>query len=69
MARNGKLANPFTLYYSLYMLIIQVYHDSGCMRNFGRMPDSGQKMRLLSYVPLRSEDMTPIVHPNSGHTS
>jgi hypothetical protein len=57
------------------MLIMQVYHDSGRMRDFGRMPDSDQKMRLRSYarlwsyVRLRSEDMTPVVYPDSGRTS
>jgi hypothetical protein len=53
MARKGKLANPFilfgamifhVLYYPLYMLIMQVYHDSSRMCDFGRMPDSDQKI-------------------------
>jgi hypothetical protein len=41
---------------------MQVYHDSG------RMPDSGQKTQLQSYARLWSEDMTPIVYPDFGHT-
>jgi hypothetical protein len=54
MARKRKLANClsylehwihfYIIYYPLYMLIMQIYHDSGRMRDFGRMPDSGQKI-------------------------
>jgi hypothetical protein len=54
MARKRKLANSLSyseqwinfhvIYYPLYMLIIQVYHDSSRMRNFDCMPDSGQKI-------------------------
>jgi hypothetical protein len=57
------------------MLIMQVYHDSGHMGDFGRMPNSSWKMRLCSYAWLRlyarlwSEDMTLIVYPDSGCTS
>jgi hypothetical protein len=51
------------MYYPLYMIIMQVYHNSGRMRDFGRIPDFGRKMRL------RSEDMTPIVYLDSGDTS
>jgi hypothetical protein len=45
------------------MLIIQVYHDSGCMHDFCRMPNSGQKMWL------QSEDMTSFIYSDSDHTS
>jgi hypothetical protein len=34
--------NFHIIYYLLYMLIMQVYHDSGRMRDFGRMPDSSR---------------------------
>jgi hypothetical protein len=54
MAHTGKLANHLSysehlinfhiIYYPLYMLIIQIYHDSGRMRDFGRMPDSDRKI-------------------------
>jgi hypothetical protein len=54
MARKRKLAkclsyseywiNFHILYYPLYMLIMQIYHDSGRMSDFGRMPDSGRKI-------------------------
>jgi hypothetical protein len=50
IARKRKLANCLSYsehwinfhikYYPLYMLVIQVYYDSGCMRDFGCMPDS-----------------------------
>jgi hypothetical protein len=58
MARKRKLANYLSysehcfhiIYYSLYMLIMEVYHDSGCMPDFGRMPDSDQKIWLWSYI-------------------
>jgi hypothetical protein len=36
--------NFHMIYYPLYMLIMQVYHDCGRMRFYGRMPDSGQKI-------------------------
>jgi hypothetical protein len=72
MAHKGKSANPFILFGTMnkfsclilpiYMLIMQVYHDSGPMRNFSHMPDSGWKTRLQSYARLQSEDMTPIVY-------
>jgi hypothetical protein len=45
------------------MFIMKEYYDSSHRCDFGRMPDSGQKMRL------RSEDMTLIVYPDSGHNS
>jgi hypothetical protein len=51
------------------MLIMQVYHDSGYMRDFGHMPDFSRKMRLRSYVRLRLEDMTPVIYPDSRRTS
>jgi hypothetical protein len=54
MACKRKLANHLSysehwiifhiIYYPLYMLILQVYRDSGRMRDFGRMPDSGWKI-------------------------
>jgi hypothetical protein len=49
--------NFHIVYYTLYMLIMQVFCDSG------RMLDSGQKKRL------RSEDVTSVIYPNSGRTS
>jgi hypothetical protein len=61
MTPKKKLANYLSylehwinfhiIYYLLYMLIIQVYHDSRCMRDFGRMLDSGRKIRLRLYIP------------------
>jgi hypothetical protein len=36
--------NFHIIYYQLYMLMMQVYHDSGRMRDFGRMPDTGWKI-------------------------
>jgi hypothetical protein len=54
IARKRKLAiclsyleqwtNFHIIYYPLYMLIMQVYHNSGCMRDFGRMTDSDWKI-------------------------
>jgi hypothetical protein len=54
MARKRKLANCLSysehwinfhiIYYPLYLLIMQVYHDSGHMCDFGRLRDSGQKI-------------------------
>jgi hypothetical protein len=68
-----KLANHFIyskqwmifyiIYYPLYMLIMQVYHDSDHMRDFDRMPDSGRKIWLRSYI------LTPVVSPGSGRIS
>jgi hypothetical protein len=53
-ARKRKLANCLSysehwinfhfIYYPLYMLIMQVYHDSGHMLGFSRMPESGRKI-------------------------
>jgi hypothetical protein len=37
--------------------------------NFDHMPDSGWRTWLWSYARLRSEDMTPIVYPDSRCTS
>jgi hypothetical protein len=64
MARKKKLANHLSysehwinfhiIYYPLYMLIMQVYYDSS------RMRDSGQKIRLRSYIPTHD------ALPNSG---
>jgi hypothetical protein len=31
----------YIIYYPLYMLMMQVYHDFGCMHDFSRMPDFG----------------------------
>jgi hypothetical protein len=49
MARKRKLANSLSylehwinfhiIYYLLYMLILQVYHDSGRICDFGRKPN------------------------------
>jgi hypothetical protein len=54
MARKRKLANFLSysehwisfhiIYYPLYMLTMQVYHDFNRMRDFGHMPDSGRKI-------------------------
>jgi hypothetical protein len=51
MTRKRNLANRLSyleqwinfhiIYYPLYMIIMQVYHDSGHMHDFGCMPDSG----------------------------
>jgi hypothetical protein len=35
--------NFHIMYYPLYMLIMQVYHDSGCIHDFDRMPDFSGK--------------------------
>jgi hypothetical protein len=35
--------NFHIIYYPLYKLIMQVHHDFGHIRDFGRMPDSGRK--------------------------
>jgi hypothetical protein len=67
-----EIGYPFIVYYLLYMLIIQVYHDSGHVRDFGRMPDSGRMSnsgrisRLRSYVQLWSYIPTPVALPDSG---
>jgi hypothetical protein len=55
IARKRKLTNRlsysehwinfYIIYYPLYMLIMQVYHDYGRMRDFGR------KIWLRSYIP------------------
>jgi hypothetical protein len=42
------------IYYPLYILTMQVYHD------YGRMPDSDQKIWLRSYI------LTPIALTDSG---
>jgi hypothetical protein len=79
MTRKRKLANCLSyseylkffhiIYYSLYMLIMQVYHDSGCIHGFGHMPYSGQKIWLRSYI-LTSVDVTTLdVSPDSGYAS
>jgi hypothetical protein len=54
MARKRKVANCLSyseylkkfhiIYYSLYMLIMQVYHDSSRIRGFGHMPYFGRKI-------------------------
>jgi hypothetical protein len=54
MAHKKKLANYlsysehwinfYIIYYPLYMLIMQKYHNSDRMPDLGRMPDSGQKI-------------------------
>jgi hypothetical protein len=54
MAHKRKLANClsysehwinfYIFYYPLYMLITQVYHDSGHTRDFDCMLDSGRKI-------------------------
>jgi hypothetical protein len=52
--------NFYIIYYPLYMLIMQIYHDSGHMRDFGRMPDSDRKTRLRSHL------LTLVAHHGSG---
>jgi hypothetical protein len=54
ITRKRKSTNVSFIYYSLYMLIMQVYHDSS------RMPDSGWKIWLRSYI------LTLVALPNSG---
>jgi hypothetical protein len=44
---------------------MQVYHDSGRMRDFRCMLDFSQRTRLQSYTRLRLEDMTPVALPDS----
>jgi hypothetical protein len=54
MAHKRNLANCLSysehwinfhiIYCPLYMLIMQVYHDSGRMLDFSRMPDSGRRI-------------------------
>jgi hypothetical protein len=70
MARKMKLTNCLSysehwinfhiIYYPLYILIMQVYHDSERMRDFGCMPDSGRKIWLRSYI------QTLVALPDSG---
>jgi hypothetical protein len=74
--------NKFSCHiYPLYMLIMQVSHDSGhicptpvekCnsshMRDSGCMSNSGQKKRPRSYAHLWSKDATPVVYPDSSRT-
>jgi hypothetical protein len=76
MARKRKLANWLLysehrkkfhiIYYSLYMLIMQVYHDFGHMHKFDRMPDSSRMSRLRSTSELRTSLLTPVAHHDSG---
>jgi hypothetical protein len=70
MAHKGKLANClsylnhrinfYIIYYLLYMIIMQVYHDSDRIRDFSHMSDSGRKIWIRSYIP------TPVALPDSG---
>jgi hypothetical protein len=76
ITRKRKSANCFIyyeqwmnfciIYCPLYMRIMQVYHDSDRLHDFGHMPNSGRKEWLWSYVP------TPVVlldsdqHHDSG---
>jgi hypothetical protein len=56
------------------MLIMQVFHDSGRIRDFDRMPDSGRisrlrspfLTRLWSTSQLQMYLLTPVVHHGSG---
>jgi hypothetical protein len=65
----GQLINFHVLYYPLYMLIMQVYHNYGCMRDFDRMPDSDRISWLWSHFQIPVDVMTPIVSPDSGRAS
>jgi hypothetical protein len=79
IARKRKLANYLSypehwinfhiIYYPLYMLILQVYHNSGRLRDFGRMPDSGRISRLRSHFLTPVNIATSDVSPNSCRTS
>jgi hypothetical protein len=76
MARKRKLANRLSysenwinfhiIYYPLYILIMQVYHDSGRMCDFGRMPDSGHISRLRSHFLTSVDITTSDISPGSG---
>jgi hypothetical protein len=45
---------------------MQVYHDTGRMRNFGRMPDSGRISQLQSTSELQTHLLTLFAHQDSG---
>jgi hypothetical protein len=51
------------------MLIMQVYHDSSRMRDFGRMPDSGKKIWLQSPFLTPIDVITSDVSPDSSRAS
>jgi hypothetical protein len=51
------------------MLIIQVYHDSGRMRDFGHIPDSGRISRLYSHFLTPVDVTTSDVSPDSNCAS
>jgi hypothetical protein len=79
MACKRKLSNCLSylerwinfhiIYYLLYMLIMQVYHDSGRMRDFDRMPTFSWKIWLWSYILTSVDVTTSDVSPDSGHAS
>jgi hypothetical protein len=79
MARKRKLANYLSylehwinfhiIYYPLYMLIMQVYHDSGRMHDFGHMPDSDHISRLRSHFLTPIDVTTSDVSPDSSCAS
>jgi hypothetical protein len=54
LSYSEQWINFHIICYPLYMLIVQVYHDSSCMR------DSGRISRLLSHF------LTPVALPDSG---
>jgi hypothetical protein len=58
--------NFYIIYYPLYMLIMQVYHDFSRMCDFGHMPDSGHPSRLLSTSQLRTHLLTLFTHHDSS---
>jgi hypothetical protein len=83
MARKRKLTNCLSysehwinfhiIYYPLYMLIMQVYHDSDRMRDFDHMPDSDRKIWLRSRLrppfPTPVDITTSDVSPDPDHAS
>jgi hypothetical protein len=79
MSHKRKLANRLSysehwinfhiIYYPLYMLIMQIYHDSSRMRDFGRMLDSSRISRLWSHFMTPVDVTTSDVSPDSGCAS
>jgi uncharacterized protein (DUF2062 family) len=61
--------NFHVIYYPLYMLIMQVDHDSGRMHDFGHMLDSGHISRLWSPFLTLVDVTTSDVSLDSGRAS
>jgi hypothetical protein len=61
--------NFYIIYYSLYMLIMQVYYDSNHMRDFDPMPDSDRKIWLQSYILTPVDVTTSDISSDSSCTS